>query len=73
MDQTVTRTTPRLSWRLAELADASGLSIKFLRVQAKIGNLKTRKVGTAVIVLDEDAKAFLRGQSENNEGEDQAA
>lgn len=53
--------TERLSWRLDQLARASGLSVPFLRKEARFGRLKTRRVGTAVIVLDEDARQFLAG------------
>lgn len=57
----------RLAWRLAELAAASGLSIHTLRKAAYSGRLKTRKVGGAVIVLDQDAQAYLTGdETENN-------
>lgn len=57
-----TPVTARLSWRLNELAKASGLSVPFLRKEAADGRLRVRKVGAAVIVLDEDARAFLRGE-----------
>jgi hypothetical protein len=56
----------RLSWRLDQLARASGLSIPFLRKEARFGRLKTRKVGAAVIVLDEDARRFLAGDEAEN-------
>lgn len=55
-------TCNRLSWRLNELAKASGLSVPFLRKEMSAGRLKVRKVGAAVIVLDEDARAFLSGE-----------
>jgi len=54
--------TQRLAWRLAQLSTASGLSVPFLRKEAKLGNLKTQKRGGAVIVLDEDARAYLAGE-----------
>lgn len=57
----------RLAWRLAELAAASGLSIHTLRKAAYAGRLRTRKIGGAVIVLDQDAQAYLAGdEPENN-------
>jgi hypothetical protein len=54
--------TERLSWRLAEFSRASGLSLPFLRKQAREGKLPVRKVGGAVIVLDNDARAYLAGE-----------
>ena len=56
----------RLAWRLSELAQASGLSVPFLRKEAREGNLKTRKIGGAVIVLAEDARAYLAGSASND-------
>jgi len=58
-------TANRLSWRLDQLAEATGLSIPFLRKEARYGRLKTRKIGAAVIVLDRDVKEFLTGETEN--------
>lgn len=62
-----TNITTRLSWRLAELATASGLSLPFLRKEAAGGRLRIRKIGAAVIVLDEDARAFLSGGSSDKQ------
>ncbi|MBK9313101.1 MAG: hypothetical protein IPM55_02460 [Acidobacteria bacterium] len=56
----------RLAWRLSELAAASGLSIHTLRKAAYAGRLRTRKVGGAVIVLDQDAQAYLEGDEAQN-------
>ncbi len=58
--------TDRLSWRLKDLADASGLSVPMLRKAARDGRLRTRKVGAAVLVLDQDARAFLAGDEAEN-------
>lgn len=44
------------------MAKATGLSLPFLRKAARDGDLKVRKVKGAVIVLDEDARAFLAGE-----------
>jgi hypothetical protein len=63
----------RLAWRLSQLAEATGLSLPFLRVQARIGKLRTRKIGSAVIVLDEDARAFLAGESNEPDGDEAEA
>jgi len=55
--------TERLSWRLNQLAKASGLSVPFLRNEVKAGRLKIRRIGKAIIVLDADARQFLSGES----------
>lgn len=64
--QNATVTQPRLSWRLNQLAEATGLSVPFLRNEVRAGNLKTRKLGSAVIVLDEDARRYLAGEGAEN-------
>lgn len=51
----------RLSYRLNEVAQATGLSLPFLRKEAREGKLKTRKIGGAVIVLTEDLLTYLKG------------
>lgn len=61
--------TPRLSWRLAELAKATGLSLPFLRKAAASGKLRTKKIGSAVIVLDQDARDFLSMEAVNDEAQ----
>ena len=65
--------TPRLAWRLAELAQATGLSLPFLRKEARAGNLPVVRRGTAVIVLDEDVRRYLRGDAatKNTNAQDQ--
>lgn len=59
-------TKTRLSWRLNELSEATGLSVPFLRNEARAGNLKTRKLGGAVIVLDDDVRRYLTGEGAEN-------
>ena len=56
----------RLAYRLGELAQASGFSIQFLRAEARAGNLPTRKIGGAVIVLADDVRRYLAGEIERN-------
>lgn len=54
----------KLAYRLSELAQASGLSVPFLRKEARAGRLKIRKVGGAVIVKACDVDEFLNGGEE---------
>ena len=63
----------RLSWRLAQLSRATGLSLPFLRKEARLGRLATRKLGGAVIVLDTDARAYLAGNNAPNNGGDRVS
>lgn len=53
--------TERLSWRVEEVARATGLSIQFIWKQIRLNKLKVRKLGRCVLVLDEDLKMYLRG------------
>ena len=62
--------SPRLSWRLAELSQATGLSLPFLRKEARLGRLQTKKIGGAVIVLDSDARSYLNNSVANKERDD---
>lgn len=52
-------TKPKLSWRLPELSEATGLSVKLLRKEIAAKRLKSRKVGGARIVLAKDVMEFL--------------
>lgn len=54
-----TSVTKRLAWGLAELAEALGVSLGFLRKEITRGSLKARKVGRRVLVLDRDLKKYL--------------
>jgi excisionase family DNA binding protein len=54
-----TVTTSRVAWSLTEIAEATGLSIGFLRNDVRRGALPTRKFGRRILVLDEDLKAYL--------------
>lgn len=52
-------TTHRIAWSLAEISDATGLSLGFLRNDVRRGTLPIRKFGRRVLVLDEDLKTYL--------------
>ena len=49
----------RMAWSLPELAALTGLSVGFLRKEARRGALRTRKIGRRVLVLESDRMAFL--------------
>lgn len=61
----MTNTIPKLSWRLQEIASATGLSVEFLRKKEREGVLKTKHVGRCVVVMDFDLKLFLEGSEKN--------
>ena len=53
----------RLSWRLAELPPVTGLSLPFWRKMVIERKIRSRKpAGGAIVILDEDLKAFLAGE-----------
>ena len=60
-------TIQRVAWSLAEISEATGLSLGFLRNDVRRGSLPTRKFGRRVLVLDQDLKAYLEKGSEKNE------
>jgi excisionase family DNA binding protein len=59
-------TIQRIAWSLAEVSEATGLSLGFLRNDVRRGALPTRKFGRRVLVLDQDLKAYLEKGSDNN-------
>lgn len=59
----------RLAYRLRELARATGLSVPFLRNEARAGRLRVRKIGGAVIVKAQDAEEFLNGGDHEDGGQ----
>ncbi|MDQ4121965.1 MAG: hypothetical protein M3209_11020 [Acidobacteriota bacterium] len=54
----------RLAWSLFDIHDLTGLSVNFLRYEVRRGNLKTRKFGRRVLVLDTDLQNYLEQGSE---------
>jgi excisionase family DNA binding protein len=51
--------TPRLSYRIVELAQATGIGRSRLYEEISAGRLRTVKFGRSTLVLAEDANAFL--------------
>jgi hypothetical protein len=50
----------RLAYRLGQLAHACSLSIDFVQAQIRTGKLPARKIGRMVVILADDAEAWLR-------------
>ena len=63
-------TTERVAWSLREIANATGLSLGFLRNEVRRGVLRVKRFGRRVLVLDEDLKVYL---SEGSHKEDEKA
>ncbi len=57
--------TQRVSWRVKELAKATGLSVSFLRKEIREGRLVAKKAGASVIVLDSDFKRYLTNETQS--------
>ncbi len=59
-------TTSRIAWSIAEISEATGLSVGFLRNDVRRGVLHIKKFGRRVLVLDSDLRAYMN-QSEPDE------
>jgi hypothetical protein len=57
LSETITHN--RLAWSLAEVSQATGLSMGFLRNEARSGRLRTRRFGRRLLVLDVDLVSYL--------------
>ena len=57
-------TSRRIAWSLAEISEATGLSIGFLRNDVRRGVLQIKKFGRRVLVLDEELKRYLKEGSD---------
>lgn len=60
-------TNQRTAWSLAEISDSTGLSLGFLRNEAKRGALPIKRFGRRVLVLTEDLQSYLVRGSRNEE------
>ncbi len=67
MNKSITKT--RIAWSLADISEATGLSMGFLRNEVRRGALPIRKFGRRVLVLDEDLKIYLENGSERGKNE----
>jgi predicted HTH domain antitoxin len=54
-----TTTPSRKAWSLAEISEAVGLSLGYLRNEVRAKRLPVRHFGRRVVVLDEDLQNFL--------------
>jgi excisionase family DNA binding protein len=56
----------RIAWGLHDIANATGLSMGFLRNEVRAGRLSVRRFGRRVLVRDEDLKSYLDRGSERS-------
>lgn len=53
--------TLRRAYSVQEVSDQTTLSVPYLRSRIRAGNLKAKKVGRRVLILDGDLQSFLEG------------
>lgn len=54
----------RRSYRIPEVAEATGLSIGMVRKEIEVGRLHKVKIGRAVVVLAEDLERWLQASNQ---------
>lgn len=59
-----TKLKERLTWRVKEIAELTGLKEPFLRNEITRGNLKAIKRGRCVIVPDEELRRYIQTEGE---------
>lgn len=57
-----TQKTQRISYRIYEVAEATGLSEGMVRKEIEAGRLRKTNVGRAVVVLAKDLDAWLKAE-----------
>lgn len=67
MHENVRISSTRLSYRLEEVAESTGLSLGMIRKEVREGKLNVRHIGRAVVVLSEDLETWLKGKNSTNE------
>jgi hypothetical protein len=51
--------TERVAWSLSEMAQATGLSVPFLRLEMGRGNLKVTRFGRRILISAEERERYL--------------
>jgi len=59
----------KVGWSLAEISEAVGLSLGFLRGEVRSGRLPVRHFGRRVVVLNQDLQRYLKKGSPSGERE----
>jgi excisionase family DNA binding protein len=63
----------RKTWGLSELAESLGVSIGFLRKEILCGNLRPTRLGTRVLVRDDEIERYLNECTDSRHAEAQSA
>ena len=66
-------TSMKIAWSLAEISEATGLSLGFLRNEVRSERLPIKRFGRRVLVLETDLRNYLAEGSPNKEDEQDAA
>ncbi len=54
--------TPKKAYSVKAAAEQFDASVPFVRSEIRIGNLRAKKVGRKVVILDADLQAYLENQ-----------
>jgi excisionase family DNA binding protein len=54
----------KIAWSLAEISECTGLSIAYLRNEARRGSLPVKRFGRRVLVLRDDLQRYLEKGSQ---------
>jgi imidazoleglycerol phosphate dehydratase HisB len=68
-EQKTETATRKVAWSLAEISEAVGLSLGYLRNEVRAERLRVKHFGRRVVVLDEDLRRFLAEGSPRDESE----
>ena len=71
MQETITM--QKVAWSVAEISEATGLSIGFLRNEVRMGRLPVKKFGRRVLILDSDLRTYLAQGSQKDDASANAA
>jgi hypothetical protein len=66
-------TTQRIAWGLADIAEATGLSLAFLRNEVRCQALPVKRFGRRVLVLEEDLRRYLTDGSQKTNKQSDAS
>lgn len=66
-------TKDRICWRLTELPAVTGLSLPYWRKMTMENKLTVRRIGRAVVVMNDDLLRFLTGLDEGTENNETRA
>ena len=63
-------TQQKMAWSLAEIAEATGLSLNFLRYEERRGNIQSVRFGRRVLILNDEMRRYLTEGSVGGQSRD---